>query len=109
VQALDAIGYRATITPRPAGGTVTLVVTLVPYDRVRYVFVGGNWPIRQDEIQRRITIRPGRPLPPEGPERTAALERERGRIIDFLRAEGYFEANVRLDATRTPKLPAPTT
>jgi outer membrane protein insertion porin family len=105
VQALDSIGYRATIAPRPAGGSVTLVVTLVPYDRVRYVFVGGNWPIRQDEIQRRITIRPGRPLPPEGPERTAALERERSRIIDFLRAEGYFEANVRLDANPNPKVP----
>lgn len=108
VQALDAIGYRATVTPRPAGGTVTLVVTLTPYDRVRYVFVDGNWPVRQDEIQRRITIRPGRPLPPEGPERTAALERERGRIIDFLRAEGYFEANVRLDAEPKHKLPGAT-
>ena len=101
-QALEAIGYRATVTPRPAGGTVTLIVTLAPYDRVRYVFVGGNWPVRQDEIQRRITIRPGRPLPPEGPERVAALERERGRIIDFLRGEGYFEANVRLDAAPEP-------
>ena len=35
-----------------------------------------------------------------GAERTAALERERGRVIDFLRSEGYFEANVRLDAGR---------
>ena len=105
VAALDAIGYRATVTTRPSGGAVTLVVTLTPYDRVRYVFVGGNWPIRQDEIQRRITTRPGRPLPPAGPERVAAIERERGRIIDFLRAEGYFEANVRLDAADTPKVP----
>ena len=30
-----------------------------PYDRLRYVFVSGNWPMRQDEIQRRISIRPG--------------------------------------------------
>jgi outer membrane protein insertion porin family len=95
---LDGIGYRAAVTKRAAGGGVTLVVELTPYDRVRYVFVTGNWPIRQDEIQRRITIRPGRPLPAAGAERTAALEQERLRVLDFLRSEGYFEAAVRLDA-----------
>ena len=65
----------------------------------------GNWPIRQDEIQRRITIRPGRPLPPPGAERTAALEQERLRVLDFLRNEGYFEATVRLDARPGAKNP----
>jgi outer membrane protein assembly factor BamA len=97
-QALDAIGYRAVLAAKPAGGGVVITATLTPYDRLRYVFVSGNWPLLQDEIQRRITIRPGRPIPPPGPERSAALERERGRVIDFLRGEGYFEANVRLDA-----------
>jgi outer membrane protein assembly complex protein YaeT len=98
-ETLDGIGYRASVSKRAApGGGVTLVVDLAPYDRVRYVFVKGNWPIRQDEIQRRITIRPGRPLPPPGVERATALEQERARILDFLRNEGYFEAAVRLDA-----------
>ena len=98
-ETLDGIGYRAAVSKRPApGGGVTLVVALTPYDRVRYVFVKGNWPIRQDEIQRRITIRPGRPLPPPGAERTTALDQERARILDFLRNEGYFEATVRLEA-----------
>jgi outer membrane protein insertion porin family len=96
--ALDAIGYRAAVTVRQAGGVATLAVALAPYERVRYVFVSGNKTIRQDEIQRRISIRPGRPLPPRGAERANALERERGRIIDFLRGEGYFEATVRLEA-----------
>src|SRR5205085_9353972 len=105
VQALDGIGYRAKVTKRQAGGGVTLVLDLLPYDRVRYVFVDGNWPIRQDEIQRRITIRPGRPLPPSGAERTAALEQERLRVLDFLRNEGYFEATVRLDARPGAKNP----
>jgi len=104
-EALDSIGYRAAVTKRAAGGGVTLVVALVPYDRVRYVFVDGNWPIRQDEIQRRITIRPGRPLPPAGAERTAALEQERARVLDFLRSEGYFDASVRLDAQPGRKNP----
>jgi outer membrane protein assembly complex protein YaeT len=103
--ALDAIGYRVTVTKRAAGGGVTLVVDLTPYDRVRYVFVKGNWPVRQDEIQRRITIRPGRPLPPAGAERTAALEQERLRVLEFLRSEGYFEANVRLEAEPGRKNP----
>jgi outer membrane protein assembly complex protein YaeT len=98
VQALDAIGYRAVVTTRPADGGVTVVVTLMPYDRVRYVFVRGNRRIQQDEIQRRITIRPGQPLPPSGPERQVALEREREHVIDFLRSRGFFEATVGLDA-----------
>jgi outer membrane protein insertion porin family len=98
VQALDAVGYRAAITTRPAAGGLTVVATLMPYDRLRYVFVSGNRRIQQDEIQRRITIRPGRPLPPPGTERTVALERERELVIDFLRSRGYFEATVGLDA-----------
>ncbi len=103
--ALEAIGYRAAITTRSDAGGIVLTVTLSPYERVRYVFVSGNRGIRQDEIQRRITIRPGRPLPPRGAERAAVLERERGRIIDFLRGEGFFEATVRLDAR--PGITAP--
>ncbi len=75
-----------------------MVATLLPYERLRYVFVSGNRRIQQDEIQRRITIRPGQPLPPVGTERNAVLERERELVIDFLRSRGYFEANVRLDA-----------
>ena len=104
-EALNDIGYRAAVTTRPAAGGATLVVSLIPYDRVRYVFVTGNWPIRQDEIQRRITIRPGRPLPPAGAERTTALEQERARVLDFLRNEGYFEATVRLDAAAGARNP----
>ena len=84
--ALDAIGYRSKLDTKAAPGGFIIVATLTPYDRVRYVFVTGNRPIRQDEIQRRITIRAGRPLPPAGPERVAALERERERVIDFMPA-----------------------
>jgi hypothetical protein len=102
VQALDAIGYRAAVTTRPATGGVTMVVNVMPYDRVRYVFVSGNWPIQQDELQRRITVRPGRPLPPPGTERNVVLERERELVIDFLRGRGYFEATVGIEAQPGP-------
>jgi outer membrane protein insertion porin family len=97
-RAFDAVGYHAVVTTRPAGRGLTLVATLLPYQRLRYIFVTGNWRIQQDEIQRRITIRAGQPLPPDGPERAAVLEREREHVIDFLRSRGYFEANVRLEA-----------
>jgi outer membrane protein insertion porin family len=96
--ALDAFGYHAAVTTRRTPGGVIVLVTLLPYERLRYVFVSGNRRIQQDEIQRRITIRAGQTLPPLGPERTVVLERERELIIDFLRGRGYFEANVRLDA-----------
>jgi outer membrane protein insertion porin family len=98
VQAFDASGYRAAVTTRAGPGGLTLVVNLLPYDRLRYVFVTGNRRIQQDEIQRRITVRPGQPLPPPGQERNVVLEREREHVIDFLRSRGYFEANVALEA-----------
>ncbi|HTB59419.1 MAG TPA: POTRA domain-containing protein [Polyangia bacterium] len=98
LQALDAVGYRAALSTRAVGGGVVIVATLLPYERLRYVFVSGNRRIQQDEIQRRITIRPGQTLPPAGPERAVVLERERELIIDFLRGRGFFEANVGLDA-----------
>jgi outer membrane protein assembly complex protein YaeT len=97
VQMFDAVGYRATVTTRPGAGGVIVVATLLPYERLRYVFVSGNRRIQQDEIQRRITLRAGQPFPPAGPERGAMLERERLLVIDFLRSRGYFEANVGLD------------
>jgi len=106
-RAMDGIGYDAAIDAAPGPGGTTIRVRLRPYDRVRYFFVKGNGTIRQDEIQRRITIRTGHPLPMPGPERDAAIERERQRLIRFLRDEqGYFEANVRIDLASHGDAPA---
>jgi outer membrane protein insertion porin family len=96
-KALDVVGYDAVAQVKPVAGGVALAVHLRPADRVRYIYVSGNWPIRQDEISRRISIRPGRTLPLPGPDRDAALERERERLIQFLRSEGYFDVNVSID------------
>jgi outer membrane protein insertion porin family len=101
-KALEAIGYRSKLSTKGAHGGTVIVADLLAYDRLRYVFVKGNRTIRQDEIQRRISIRPGRPLPPDGPERAASLETERQHVIEFLRGEGYFDANVRLDVEPVP-------
>jgi len=97
-KALEGVGYAAILDTTTGPGGVTVRAQLQPLDRVRYIFVSGNGTIRQDEIQRRITIRTGHPLPKAGPERDASMERERQRLIRFLRdEEGYFEANVRID------------
>ena len=45
--------------PRPTGATIDITVQLRAADRVRHIFVQGNWPLRQDEILRRLTLRPG--------------------------------------------------
>jgi outer membrane protein insertion porin family len=113
-QALDAVGYSAQVTATVesgagAGGVrLRIAVTLQPYDRLRYIFVKGNWPIRQDEIQRRIAIRPGSPLPPAGRERDATIERERTRVLEFLRSEGYPESDARITLESKGPPPAPT-
>jgi outer membrane protein insertion porin family len=96
-KALDEIGYHAVISTQPAGaGQVRLQVHLRAYDRVRQIFVKGNWPVREDEIVRRISLRAGQPLPLPGPDREARLELERSRVEDYLRSQGYLDARVHI-------------
>src|SRR4051812_30001081 len=98
-KAFEAIGYDAILSTRAARGGLVLVADVPSYQRLRYVFVEGNGlSLRQDEIQRRISIRAGHVVPPDGPARAAALEAERGRVTDYLRGEGYFDASVRIEA-----------
>ena len=105
-RALDQVGYDAVITPQPAGGgQVRLQVHLRIYERVWRIFVRGNWPVREDEIVRRISLRPGQPLPLPGPDRESRLDLERSRIEDYLRSRGYLDARVRIElrpATKSP-------
>jgi outer membrane protein insertion porin family len=97
-KALDQVGYDAIVTTQPAGpGQLRLQLHLRAYDRVRQIFVQGNWPVRQDEIIRRISLRPGQPLPLPGPDREARLELERSRVEDYLRSQGYLDARVRIE------------
>jgi outer membrane protein insertion porin family len=104
-KALEAVGYASTLSTRPGRGGLVLVADVQAHERLRYVFVEGNgWNVRQDEIQRRVSIRAGRVVPPAGPQRVAALEVERGHVIDYLRGEGYFDANVRIDAVAVPSV-----
>ncbi len=106
-KAFDTIGYQSTIKTFSEGGRrLGLRITLRPYDRLRYVFVKGNWPMRQDEIIRRLSTRPGLPVPPEGPLRSAWLGEEIERIETFLKQQGYLDATVSIQLDARPQVPA---
>jgi outer membrane protein insertion porin family len=106
---LARLGYESEIRSRvSAAGAVDLEVRVRPLDRLRYIFVSGNgYRMRQDDIIRRIALRPGQALPPAGPARAEWLERERQSVLALLRDEGYFDARVaiRLDVRRN-RVPA---
>jgi outer membrane protein insertion porin family len=105
-RALDQVGYDAIVTTQPAaGGQVRLQVHLRAYERVRQIFVERNWPIRQDEIIRRLSLRPGQPLPLPGPDRESRLALERSRVEDYLHSQGYLDARVRIEVHPTDPRP----
>ncbi len=113
-RALDRVGYHAVIAvvreaevPAPGGRRVRLAINLRPYDRIRQIFVTGNWPLRQDEITRRLSFRPGQPLPLAGPERDARVEQERQSVLLYLQSQGYREAQVAIDLHSTNRVPSP--
>lgn len=106
--ALQEIGYEATGTARPTPAGMVVRLSLHPYDRVRYIFVHGNWPLREDEIQRRVRARPGSALPTSDTARAALVESERKRIAAFLVEEGYQDAEVNVRLVSKKGDPAPT-
>lgn len=106
-QALERLGYHPQIVARSTAGGLHLDIQLRPADRVRHIFVDGNWPFRQEDIIRRLTIRAGQALPPPGPELSERLERERQSVLGFLWDEGYLEAQVRIEVQRRSPAPAP--
>jgi outer membrane protein assembly complex protein YaeT len=93
-EALSALGYfqlESHWDGSPDGLVVRLRVE--PMRVVRHVFVHGNWPVFDDEIKRRLTLRPGSRLPPEA-ELGPLLQREAQRVKDFLIRDGYFDGDV---------------
>ncbi len=106
-EALARIGYDAVIQTRPGPGGVLLEIDLRAADRVRHIFVEGNGALlRQDEIVRRISIRSGQALPFAPDERAQRIELERTRVLDFLRSQGYLEAEVGIELRSTNTVPA---
>ncbi|MDX2022188.1 MAG: POTRA domain-containing protein [Deltaproteobacteria bacterium] len=106
-RALDGIGYQAYVEAVPATGGVKLKIDVHPYDRLRQIFVKGNWPVRQDEIIRRLSIRPGMPIPPPGKLREAWMAEEVDRVLTFLKSQGYLDADVHMRLDARPREPSP--
>ena len=107
--ALERLGYETTITERPAsaGAGVELDIRLRAADRVRQIFVDGNWPLRQEEIIRRLALRPGQALRPAGAERQEQIERERLGVLGFLRDQGFLDAAVEMQVEDRDPAPGP--
>jgi outer membrane protein assembly complex protein YaeT len=82
---------------------------------VRRIFVSGNQPlfplpvfrgVRQEEIVGKLSFRPGQKLPPAGAERDTFLAGQADHIRDFLRAQGYWEGDVRFELRDNGRVPA---
>ena len=84
-------GTREGAYARRPAGKVADRGQLPAYDRFRYIFVAGNRSDPPGRAPAADRVAPGSPLPLPGPERDAAVERERGRVVEFLRDQGYFE------------------
>ncbi|HEY0711967.1 MAG TPA: POTRA domain-containing protein, partial [Polyangia bacterium] len=108
---LERLGYSHDIAINNAGTTaapvIDLQIRLRAADRIRHIFVVGNWPLRQEDIIRRLTLRPGQALPDPGPARDSRMEQERLSVVDFLRDRGYFDAQVRFELRSKQTTPTP--
>lgn len=93
-EALRQLGYQ-TLSARweEVGDHLQIALSLAPAQVVRHVRVRGNWPVFDEEITRRLTLRPGSRLPPKV-ELSPLLDRESERIKDYLMRHGYFDGDV---------------
>ncbi len=106
--ALRRLGYEPTIRQLPAGqGAVRLEIQVRAADRIRQIYIKGNWPLRQQEVLRYLTLRQGQALPAPGPAREARLDQERTSVLTFLRGQGYFDALVAVKVVDHGAPPAP--
>jgi outer membrane protein assembly factor BamA len=86
---------------RPPEGGVRAVLHLAPRLIIRRVAVNIDQWTRlavKEQIERRLRLRPGDPLAEAGPRREAQLRDEEGRLTEFLKDDGFFEAKVEVRA-----------
>ena len=105
---LERLGYVSVIKAVPTGSAPTglrLEVHVRPTDRVRRIFVLGNWPLRQEDIMRSLTLRPGQALPDPGPQRDARLGREKQSVLAYLHDRGYMAAEVTFEVRPRTTVP----
>lgn len=105
VAACARLGYHLVrLLPQTSDGHTHLVVTLEPLPQVRLIHLRIEQslldPLLDDELARRLGIRRGEYLPYGSDERAAYFREEQGRLAEYLRDQGYFEAGVRITASR---------
>ncbi|MCK5796448.1 MAG: outer membrane protein assembly factor BamA [Deltaproteobacteria bacterium] len=88
---LDELDYCVGKIERSRGA---LTIILRRFSVVRKVYVSGNWPLFEEEVLRRLRLRPGQRIPPPGKARVAAIVREQKRVERFLGREGYPRGRV---------------
>src|SRR5690606_33645397 len=98
---LVALGYEASLASLPLpGGGVRAVIHLAPVPVVRGVRVEVDMglvtrvvdPVFRDELVRRMTLRPGSPLPSDRPALRRCLDDQQERLRAHLQNDGFFDA-----------------
>ncbi|HVK76127.1 MAG TPA: POTRA domain-containing protein [Kofleriaceae bacterium] len=102
---LARLGYAAELSTRPAaGGGVRATIVVEPIVMVRWVDVHvDQWwldVLLDDEIRRRLQLRPGAALPHDPARRKALIDADVARTTAFLRDEGFFDAQVDIGVDR---------
>ncbi|HEX2570566.1 MAG TPA: POTRA domain-containing protein [Polyangia bacterium] len=101
-QGLEALGYLVpeplfTITPRDTPGQVGIRLEVEPARLVRHIRVRGNWPVLRaifnEDILRRMTLRPGSRLPDDDAAVARILAEEGDRVRQYLFREGFFKSD----------------
>ncbi|HET6611158.1 MAG TPA: POTRA domain-containing protein [Kofleriaceae bacterium] len=106
IQFLRTIGYYAVIRNEPLdAASVRAIIEVEPVTRVRHVQVHFasllnqlKQPVFHDEIRHRMRLRPGAPLPLDKTMRAEEIRLEEDRIADYLRNNGFFEAEVHIES-----------
>lgn len=103
---LDALGYRASYDLRPIASSEgrTLVIRLTPQRVVRRIYISGDWPIFDWEVQSYLTWRAGYRLPDEDALAQELVKQEVD-LVTFFRKKGYYDAAVHIRLDWLPDLP----
>lgn len=70
---------------------------------IRKVYIQGNWPLFEEDIYRRLRLRPGQRLPFDKKSTDIALEREGERLKRYLARQGYPKGRVLFKLSKRDK------
>jgi len=101
-QRFDRLGYYTQVKEEPLGKKVNIIVELTAIEHVRHVYIRNNWPLFEDEVLRRVRYRPGTRLPPKN-IRKQEFARQKRRLQEFLRKEGYFKSDLKIVVEKTDR------